>query len=42
MKKIVVIFSTCMIFAILLAGCGAVEPDYTKEQFETALKKGEQ
>lgn len=41
MKKIVVILSSCMIFALLLAGCGADEPDYTTEQFETALNKGD-
>ena len=40
MKKLIVLF---MMAVLLLAGCGSskpVKPDYTTEQFESALNKG--
>jgi len=43
MKKIGMIFSSFLIVAMLLTGCGKenVKPNYTTKQFETALNKGE-
>ncbi|PIC80756.1 hypothetical protein CSV75_02920 [Sporosarcina sp. P18a] len=37
MKKI----ASLIFAALLLTACGSAEPDYTTEQFETALKNGE-
>lgn len=36
MKKIAILIFA----ALLLTACGSAEPDYTTEQFETALKNG--
>jgi len=43
MKKIGMLFGSFLIVAMLLTGCGNgnVKPDYTTEQFEEALNKGE-
>lgn len=44
MKKLVVLLSSFLMLTLFLAGCGGtnnVKADYTTEQFETALNKGE-
>jgi ribosomal protein S17 len=44
MKKLIVLLSSFMVFALLLAGCGTsktIKADYTTTQFETALNKGD-
>lgn len=43
-KKLIVLLSSFMVAMFLLVGCGTskpVKPDYTTEQFESALNKGE-
>lgn len=43
-KKMKVLLSCFVVFVFLLAGCGTnktVKPDYTTEQFEAALNKGD-
>lgn len=39
MKRLFFVLMTVLVLS--LAGCGNAEPDYTTEQFETALNNGE-
>lgn len=36
-----VFFSSFLVVALLLVGCGTSKPDYTTKQFEAALNKGD-
>ncbi|WP_373895423.1 hypothetical protein [Virgibacillus sp. CBA3643] len=40
MKKMIILLGSVLVFAIVLAGCGDVEPDYKTDKFETALNEG--